>query len=183
MIWGKFSGNFSDDSDDSDNSDPAPPGCAVASSAHYMDPCEGMKRLSSPFRRNTDGPTAYGKLRQAISARCRSLTCPGCGAGSPMLFPGGGSIRQRTSEVRARADGKNANFSNFSDNSDKSDSAYYMERGEGRERLSSPFHRGTNSPTAYGKLRQAISPWCRSLTCPGCGAGSPMLFPGGGSIR
>ena len=31
-----FNANFSDDSDNSDDSDPAPPGCAVASSAHYM---------------------------------------------------------------------------------------------------------------------------------------------------
>ena len=30
-----FNANFSDDSDNSDDSDPAPPGCAVASNAHY----------------------------------------------------------------------------------------------------------------------------------------------------
>ena len=29
--------NFSDDSDNSDASDPAPPGCAVASNAHYKE--------------------------------------------------------------------------------------------------------------------------------------------------
>ena len=36
-----FNADDSDDSDNSDNSDPAPPGCAVASSAHYMGPCGG----------------------------------------------------------------------------------------------------------------------------------------------
>ena len=62
-----------------------------------------------PFNHNSDGLHAYGKLHHAISAWCRSLTCPGNGAGSPIHFSfilsGGGSIRQRTSEARARAAG------------------------------------------------------------------------------
>ena len=65
---------------------------------------------------------------------------------------------------------RNANFTaNFSDNSDNSDhsdpappgcavasSAQTMERGEGRERLSSLFLRGSGSSTAYGKMRLSI---------------------------
>ena len=64
-----------------------------------------------------------------------------------------------------------ANFSDHSDN------ALYMERCEGRERLSSTFHRDMGGPTAYGKMPQAFSARCRSLTCCGYGAHSPMLFP------
>ena len=45
------------------------------------------KRLSSPFHRNSGGPTAYEKMRQHFYAVQGILPCPGFGAGSPMHFP------------------------------------------------------------------------------------------------
>jgi hypothetical protein len=51
-----FFANLSDDSDTSDDSDDS-------DSAHYMEWREGVERLPSLFHRDTDGPTAYGKLR------------------------------------------------------------------------------------------------------------------------
>ena len=69
------------------------------------DDTRGQGRNPQPFHRNAGGPTAYGKMRWHFYAVQGILPCPGCGAGSPMLFPGGGSIRQRTSDAGARADG------------------------------------------------------------------------------
>ena len=70
----------------------------------------------------------------------------------------------------------NANFSDNSDNSDDSDNAQTMERGEGR---GNGFpHRSAVALVVpqHTKKCGSIFTRCRSLTCPGYGAGSPMYF-------
>ena len=134
-----------------------------------MERGEGQERLSSLFQRNTGGPTAYEKMRQHFYAVQGILPCPGCGAGSPMLFPGGSSIRQRTSDEGARADGgKRELFGQF---------RRFGRFGPGSARLRRGKQRA-NHGTGRGSGKRLFSPFRRKKCFFTRSIRSILLFPG-----